>query len=69
MELPKPITLKLDGMTARIICMQSGQTLTARYKLDITRTFFGQQQYADLKVFLDKLVEMNKHIVTLKKTS
>lgn len=68
-ELPKPITLKLDGMTARIICMQSGQTLTARYQLDITRTFFGQQQYADLKVFLDKLVEMNKHIVTLKKTS
>jgi hypothetical protein len=68
-ELPKPITLKLDGMTARIICMQSGQTLTARYQLDITRTFFGQQQYADLKVFLDKLVEMNKRIVTLKKTS
>jgi hypothetical protein len=41
--------------------------LQTQYKLDISRTFFTQQQYQDLKSFLDRLVESNKQIITLKK--
>ena len=66
-ELPKPITLKLEGLTARVLCVQNGQILTTRYHLDITQTFYSQQQYPDLKALFDKLVEINKNIVTLKK--
>ena len=66
-ELPKPMVIKLDGITARIICQLNGRQLLARYQLDISRTFFSQQQYPDLKAFFDKLVESNKYIVALKK--
>ena len=66
-ELPKPMVIKLDGITARIIYQLHGRVLSARYQLDISRTFFYQQQYPDLKAFFDKLVESNKYILTLKK--
>jgi hypothetical protein len=66
-EAPQPILLKFDGITARIGVRQNGDMLQTQYKLDVNRTFFSQQQYQDLKGFLDKLVESNKQILTLKK--
>jgi hypothetical protein len=66
-ETPQPIILKFDGITARIGVQQNGEMLQTQYKLDISQTFFSQQQYQDLKSFLDKLVESNKKIITLKK--
>lgn len=66
-EAPKPVILKFDGITARIIVQQNGDMLQTQYRLDISRTFFSQEQYQELKNFLDKLVESNKQIITLKK--
>lgn len=66
-EVPKPIIVKVDGATARIISSLSGQQLTMQYQLTLSRIFYSQQQYGDLKAFFDKLVENCKYIVTLKK--
>jgi hypothetical protein len=66
-EIPQSIVLKFEGITARIVIRQNGNMLQAQYKLDVDRTFFSQQQYQDLKNFIDKLVESNKQIITLKK--
>ena len=68
-ETPKPIVLKFDGITARIMSSQNGNQLSVVYKLDIQRTFFTQQQYQDLKAFMEKLVENCKNIITLTKTA
>jgi len=68
-ETPKPIVLKFDGITARIMSSQNGNQLSVVYKLDIQRTFFTQQQYQDLKAFMEKLVENSKNIITLTKTA
>jgi hypothetical protein len=67
-EMPKPITLKFDGITARIIYRQTGEQFSASYRLDVQRTFFSQTQYQDLKAFFEKLVENTKNIITIKKT-
>ena len=66
-EMPQPIVLKFDGITARIGVQQNGDMLQTQYKLDCSRTFFTQQQYQDLKNFLDKLIESTKQMITLKK--
>lgn len=66
-EMPQPIILKFDGITARMGVQQNGDMLQAQYRLDVNQTFFSQQQYQDLKSFLDKLIESNKKIITLKK--
>lgn len=66
-EMPQPIILKFDGITARIVVRQNGDMLQTQYRLDVNRTFFTQQQYQDLKSLLDRLVESNKQIITLKK--
>jgi hypothetical protein len=66
-EMPQPIILKFDGITARIGVQHHGDLLQVQYRLDVNQTFFSQQQYQDLKSFLDKLVESNKNIITLKK--
>lgn len=66
-EVPQPIILQLDGITARIGVRYKDNMLQTQYKLDISRTFFTQQQYQDLKNFLDRLVESCKQIITLKK--
>ena len=68
-ETPKPIVLKFDGITARIMSSQNGNQLSVAYKLDIQRTFFTQQQYQDLKAFLERLVESCKSMITLKKVA
>lgn len=68
-EALKPIVLKFDGITASIMSRQNGNQLTVAYKLDIQRIFFTQQQYQDLKAFMERLVESCKSIVTLKKTA
>ena len=68
-ETVKPIVLKFDGLSATIICSQKGYQLSVLYKLNINRTFFTQQQYQDLKAFMEKLVESCKNIITLTKTA
>lgn len=68
-DMPKPIMLKLDGITARIVYILKGSMLTTQYRIDISRTFFDHQQYADLKALFDQLVESNKQVLTLKKQS
>lgn len=66
-ETPKPIILRLDGITASIMYQQKGNQLTVLYKENVSRTFFTQQQYQDMKALLDKQVESCKTIVTLTK--
>jgi hypothetical protein len=61
--------LKFDGINATIRCAQNGNQLSVLYKLNINRTFFTQQQYQDLKAFMEKLVENCKNIITLTKTA
>ena len=66
-ETPKPIILRLDGITASIMYQQKDNQLTVLYKENVSRTFFTQQQYQDMKALLDKQVESCKNIVTLTK--
>ena len=66
-ETPKPIILRLDGITASIMYQQKDNLLTVLYKENVSRTFFTQQQYQDMKALLDKQVESCKNIVTLTK--
>ena len=63
----QPIVLRFDGITASIMCKQNGNQLQVAYKLDIKRTFFTQQQYQDLKAFMERLVESCKNIVAVNK--
>jgi hypothetical protein len=66
-ETPKPIILRFDGITASIMYQQKDNQLTVLYKENVSRTFFTQQQYQDMKALLDKQVESCKTIVTLTK--
>jgi hypothetical protein len=68
-ETPKPIVLKFDGITASIICRQTGNQLSVVYKQDVQATFFTQQQYQDLKSFMERLVENCKNIIAIKKVA
>lgn len=66
-DMPKPIVLKFDGITARIYGSQKENVMTMQYRLDINRTFYSQDQYQDMKSFFDKLVDRCKNMITLKK--
>lgn len=66
-EAPKPIIIKLDGATARIVCNVNGSVLNVQYVMNIDKTFFASTQYQDLKAFFDRVVESNKNILTIKK--
>jgi len=66
-EAPKPIIIKLDGATARIVCNVNGSMVNIQYVLNIDKIFFASTDYQNLKAFFDKLVESNKHIITVKK--
>ena len=66
-EAPKPIIIKFDGATARIICNVNGNQLSVQYQMNISQTFYASTQYQDLKAFFDSVVESNKHILTIKK--
>ena len=66
-EVPKPIQLKLDGITARIICNVNGNMVSTQYKLNIDKTFFATTDYHDLKAFMDRLAECSKNIITVKR--
>lgn len=66
-EMPDPIVLRFDGITARIMTGQEGGQLTVVCKLDIQRTFFPQQDYSALRLFFEKLVESGKNVIVLKK--
>jgi hypothetical protein len=46
---------------------QKDNQLTVLYKENVSRTFFTQQQYQDMKAMLDRQVESCKAIVTLTK--
>ena len=66
-EAPKPIIIKLDGATARIVCNVNGSMVNMQYVMNIDKTFFASTQYQDLKAFFDRVVESNKNILTIKK--
>lgn len=66
-EMPDPIILRSDGITARIMAEQEENQLTVVSKLDIQRTFFSQQEYPVLRLFFEKLVESSKNVIVLKK--
>lgn len=66
-EAPKPIIIKLDGATARIVCNINGSTVNIQYVMNIDKTFFASTQYQDMKAFFDRVAESNKNILTIKK--
>ena len=66
-EVPKPIIIRLDGATARIICNVKDDMINIQYQMNISKTFFGSGDYQDLKSFFDKVAESNKNILTIKK--
>ena len=66
-EQPRPIVLRFDGITARIIYAVNGNQLTAQYRMVLDKTFFTAEQYPDLKAFYDKLIESNRQLITIKK--
>ena len=67
-ESPKPIIIKLDGATARLVCTVNGNMINMQYQMNISQTFFGPDRYQDLKSFFDKVAESTKNIITIKKT-
>lgn len=66
-ETPKPLLIRLDGATARIVCSVQEGHINVQYQMTINKTFFGAESYQDLKMFFDKVVESNKVILTVKK--
>lgn len=66
-ETPKPLLIRLDGATARIVCSVQEGHINVQYQMTINKTFFGAENYQDLKMFFDKVVESNKVILTVKK--
>ena len=68
-EAPKPIMMKLDGITCAIRPIVNGSQLTIRYQFSLTKTFFGIDEYTDLKAYFDHVVEQTKFVYTIKKLS
>ena len=66
-EAPKPIIIKLDGATARIVCNVHDNMVNIQYLMNIDKIFFASTQYHDLKAFFDRVAESNKNILTIKK--
>ncbi|MCR5270733.1 MAG: DUF3857 domain-containing protein [Prevotella sp.] len=66
-EIPDPVVVRYDGITARMMAAQEENQLTVAFKLDIQRTFFSQQEYPALRLFFEKLVESCKNVIVLKK--
>jgi len=66
-DMPRPVVLKYDGMTARIGTSIDGQVLTTQFLFKIGKTFYPVSSYPDVKAFLDKLTECCKNMVTIKK--
>lgn len=67
-EIPKPIVMKLEGATARIVCNLNNGQLTMQYRLTLDKTFYPYTEYQDLKEFFDNLAERCKDIITIKKS-
>ena len=68
-ETPKPLVLKFEGITARVISSVNGNTISTQYKLNIDKTFFPTTDYQSMKEFFDHLTECCKGIITIKKVS
>ena len=66
-DIPSPIAMEYDGMTARVICRQQDNQLTVQYRMEMSRPFYDQTQYAELRSFFDKIVENCNQILTVKK--
>lgn len=68
-EMPKPIMLKFDGITVRIACNANGNQLQTQLKFNLSKTFYDQTEYQDIKALFDRLTECNNNIITIKKAS
>jgi hypothetical protein len=66
-EMPKPIMLKFDGINVRIGSTISENQLNTQLKFTLSKTFYTQTEYQDLKSLFDRLTECNKNIITIKK--
>ena len=66
-ESPKPIILKMEGISAKVMGTVKKGRINMLYQLNISKTFFPQSEYKDLKSFFDRLVESTKNIITIKK--
>ena len=66
-DIPSPIALEFDGMTARVIYRQQNNQLAVQYRMEVSKLFYYQNQYADLRSFFDKIVESCNQILTVKK--
>lgn len=66
-ESPKPIVLKMEGISARVMGTVKDGRINMLYQLNISKTFFPQSEYKDLKDFFNRLVESTKSIITIKK--
>lgn len=67
-EMPQPMVIKGDGLSARVVGSVAGGLLRMQYRLNIDKTFYGQEHYQELKSFFDQLSEAVKGMVTIKKT-
>jgi hypothetical protein len=66
-ETPKPLVLKCDGITARVVSMVDGNTISTQYKMNLDKSFFLATDYQHLKEFFDYLAERCKSMITIKK--
>ena len=66
-EAPKPIIMKADGLTVRIIGTVSENVVQMQYKMNLNKVFYARTDYQDLKAFFDQVVEHNKNMLVIKK--
>ena len=69
-EAPKPIILKADGLTVRIMgTVSDDNVVQMQYKMNLSKLFYSNAEYQDLKAFFDQVVEHNKNMLVIKKIS
>ena len=67
-EAPKPIILKADGLTVRIMgTVSDDNVVQMQYKMNLNKLFYSNTEYQDLKAFFDQVVEHNKNMLVVKK--
>ena len=66
-DVPKPLIMKFDGITCRVLSSVTDNQLTLRYQFTLDKTFFATDEYTELKAFFDRLAEHLKSVVTIKK--
>ena len=66
-EMPQPFVIKADGLTVHVLGTINGGRIQMRYKTTLEKTFYSQEEYQDLKVIFDQLVEHANYMLVIKK--